>query len=230
VSPSARPPLLRRRFGDPVWDGMLRVTGLLALLGIPAVLWLPPAVGGLIGFLLVTIWCNGPLGIFMPATYEPILMLFGRIYPPLLIAVVGVLGVLFVEYLNYHVYGQVLRHEKLRAARESQVMRRIVALFGRAPFFTIWICSWSPLPYWLVRILGAISRYPVRRYLLATLLGRFPRLWFFASLGVWWDVDAAVLAAIAFASIALAVGVYLLRRDGRAETASGSGGLGPTVG
>jgi len=47
----------------------------------------------------------------------------------------------------------------------------------------VWLCSWSPLPYWSVRILAPLARYSMARYLLATFLARFPRFWFFASLG-----------------------------------------------
>ncbi len=176
MTPSSRALLfLTRRYGNLAWDGVVRGSGVLALLAIPGVLWLPTAFGGLVGFTLVTIWVNGPLGIFLPATYEPILMLFGRVYPPLLVGFVGILGVLYVEYLNYHLYGKLLHLEGFRVVRESRTVRRVVGLFRRAPFFTVWLCSWSPLPYWAVRILAPISRYPTRKYLLATFLGRFPR-------------------------------------------------------
>ncbi len=212
MTPSSRALLfLTRRYGNLAWDGVVRGSGMLALLAIPGVFWLPSAFGGLVGFTLVTIWVNGPLGIFLPATYEPILMLFGRVYPPLLVGFVGILGVLYVEYLNYHLYGKLLHLEGFRVVRESRTVRRVVGLFRRAPFFTVWLCSWSPLPYWAVRILAPISRYPTRKYLLATFLGRFPRLWFFAALGVWWKVDTAVLAAISLGSIVLAGAVYAVK-------------------
>ncbi len=198
--------------GNVSWDGVLRGTGVIALLGIPAVLLLPIEFGGLAGFVLVSIWVNGPLGIFLPATYEPILMLFGRLYPPVLIAFLGILGVLYVEYLNYHLYSRLLHLEAFQVVRQSRAVSRVVRLFDRAPFFTVWLCSWSPLPYWTVRILGPLTRYPIRRYLLATLLGRFPRLWFFAALGTWWKVDLSVLVLISVASIAVAVIVFGWRR------------------
>jgi len=200
------------RHGNLSWDGVVRGTGVLAALAIPGVLLLPAGFGGLVGFVLVTVWVNGPLGIFLPATYEPILMLFGRVYHPLSVSTLGIVGVLYVEYLNYHLYAGLLRLEALRAVRQSRTVRRIVRLFARAPFFTIWLCSWSPLPYWAVRLLGPMVRYPVRRYLTATFLGRFPRLWFFAALGTWWHVDTSVLLLITFGSIAVAAAVYAWRR------------------
>ena len=174
---------LTRSRGNMAWNGVVRGSLVLAIVGIAVIALGSEEAGGLVGFTIVTIWVNGPIGMFLPATYEPILMLFGRAYPPVLVGAVGIAGTLYIEFLNYHLYRRVLRAKRLAALRESIVVRRIVPLFRRAPFFTVWLCSWSPLPYWSVRILGPLAEYPVHRYLLATLLGRFPRLWFFAALG-----------------------------------------------
>ena len=215
--------LFVRRHGNLAWDGVVRGTGVLALLAIPVALLFPPAIGGLVAFVLVTIWVNGPLGIFLPATYEPILMLFGRIYSPLLIGFLGILGTLYIEFLNYYLYKKILSMRALAHTRESRTVRRVVGLFERAPFFTVWLCSWSPFPYWTVRILAPIAEYPVNRYLLATFLGRFPRLWFFAALGLWWKISTQALAAISVASIGLALLVWWInsrRKAGRERDAS----------
>lgn len=215
--------LFVRRYGNLAWDGVVRGSGVLAALAIPLVLLFPGTGGGLTAFVLVTIWVNGPLGMFLPATYEPILMLFGRVYPPIVIASLGMVGTLYIEALNYHLYAKLLHLEAFTPARESGTVRRVVALFKRAPFFTVWLCSWSPLPYWTVRIVAPIAGYPLERYLLATLLGRFPRLWFFAALGLYWRISAKMLLVIALGSIALAVGVWLIKsRRPAAEALSGS--------
>ncbi len=206
-----REALFRRR-GNLTWDGVVRGSGVLAFLAIPVVVFMPAAVGGLVAFVLVTIWVNGPLGIFLPATYEPILIIFGRIYPPLLIAVLGIFGILYVEFLNYHLYGKLLELNAFQPARNSRIVRRVVKWFDRAPFFTVWLCSWSPLPYWAVRILAPLAGYPVRRYLLATFLGRLPRLWFFAALGLYWHVSTRALVIITVLSICAAVLIWLIKR------------------
>lgn len=200
---------LRRR-GTPVWDGILRATGVLGLVAIGLVLWWPP-VAGLVGFLCITIFVNGPLAPLLPATYEPVLMIAGRVYPPLVVALVGIAGTLYVEFLNYHLYRKALYHPRLERARDSRVVRATVALFERAPFFTVWLCSWSPLPYWAVRFLAPLAGYPVRPYLLATFLGRAPRLWFFAALGLYVSVSTRILAGATLAMICIAVTIATLR-------------------
>ena len=218
--------LLKQRHGDAVWDGIVRGTGATALLAIPVV-FLHPGSGPLVAFVLVTIWVNGPIAPFLPAAYEPILMMYGRLYPPLLIGFLGILGTMYVEYLNYRLYSRMVHANALTGLRESRVVRRLGSLFERAPFLTVWLCSWSPLPYWSVRFLSPLTHFPVSRHLLATFLGRFPRLWFFAALGVWWQVDLRWLAGVAVGSTAVAVTVWGMRRKRDCLVAPG---LAPKVG
>jgi hypothetical protein len=70
-------PLLHRRFGNRTWDGILCGTAATALGAIGVILWLPGATT-LVVFVLLTLGCHGPLSPFLPATYEPILLLYGQ--------------------------------------------------------------------------------------------------------------------------------------------------------
>jgi hypothetical protein len=203
--------LFRRRYGNPIWDSVLRLSGFVALLAIPLALYVPRA-SGMVGFFIVTVWVNGPISPILPATFEPILMLMGRLYPAFLVASVAVVGTLYVEYLNYHIHGRVLQISALESTRNSQMVTWVLKLFSRAPFFTVWLFSWSPLPYWTVRFISPLAGYDVRRHLLATFLGRYPRLWFIAWLGVWLSVSLELLFAITAGSILVAVTVYVLKR------------------
>jgi len=196
--------------GDVIWDGVVRSSALLAAAGIALALFAAPAVGGLVGFIVVTMWVNGPVGIFLPATYEPIVMLFGRLYPPLWVALAGVLGSVYVEFLNYHLYARILHAPRLALLRENAVVQRMLPLFQRAPFFTVWLCSWSPLPHWTVRVLAPLGGYSVTRFLCATALGRFPRLWFFAALGALPIPPRVLMGAVAL-GIMVALGLLLGR-------------------
>lgn len=209
-----------RRRGNLLWDGVVRGSGILGLAAIGAVLWFPE-VGPLVGFVLVTIWVNGPIAPLLPATYEPILMLYGRLYPAILVGLLGVAGTIYVEHLNYHLYRRMLKSRMLSRPRGSRWLEWVVRRFNRSPFFTVWLCSWSPLPYWSVRFLSPLAGYPVGKHLWATFLGRFPRLVFFAALGTWWQVEIGWLFWIAAASIALALAMWWYR--GREAPAAATG-------
>ena len=104
----------------------------------------------------------------------------------------------------------------------------VTALFRKRPFFTVWLCSLL-LPYWPVRIVSPLAGYAVRRHLSATLLGRFPRLWFFAALGASLHVDPRVLLGISAAVAGSALTLILFRGTmlaavGRNRVAAGSVG------
>jgi uncharacterized membrane protein YdjX (TVP38/TMEM64 family) len=182
----------------------LRGTALVALLALYPT-WRWPEIAGLVAFACITVFVNGPLAPLLPATYEPILMVTARAYAPLLVALVGIVGTLYVEYLNYHLYRAAVLHPRLDVARESRWVRATVRLFNKSPFFCVWLCSWSPLPYWAVRFLAPLAGYPVRPYLLATFLGRGPRLWFFAALGLVVPIPTSWLVGLTAVMIGLAL-------------------------
>jgi uncharacterized membrane protein YdjX (TVP38/TMEM64 family) len=216
---------LCERHGTAEWDAVLRGTGVVALLALyPTLRW--PWVAGLTGFLCLTLFVSGPISVVVPAAFEPMLMVAGRAYPPLLVALVAVAGNLYMDYINYHVFGAAIRHPRLEKAKNSRVVQSMLRLFQRSPFFAVWLCSWSPIPYWIVSTLAPLSRYSMRKYLFATFLGRAPRVWFFASLGLVIPVATQVL--VTYIACAITVGVALLvwkrraavRRARAAATAS----------
>lgn len=187
---------LRASRGTPAWDGLIRLSGGIGLVGIPLVLLLPGA-GGLVAFALASVWVHGPASPFLPATYEPILILFGRVYPAVLLALIGTAANLVAEYLNYQLFKELLARRALDRWINDPRLLKVVALFNRRPFLTTWCISWSPVPDWTIRILGPLSRYPVRPWLFAMGLGRFPRFWLLAGLGRWIQIDGRLLGWLA---------------------------------
>ncbi len=193
---------LTRPRGTPMWDGIVRGTGAVGGAAIVlSLLWRDAAM--LAAFVLVTVWVHGPLSPFLPAAYEPTLMFFGRLYPPLLIAAVGTAANAYVEFLDYHLLARLGDTRPYRRLRQHPLFDRAVRLFDRRPFFTVWMFAWSPLPFWMVRLLAPAARYPVRRYLAATALGRFPRFWLLAALGAVFMPPTWLLVTVAVGSAAL---------------------------
>lgn len=203
---------LTRDRGNRLWDGVVRGSGLLGLLGIVLV-ELVPETAPLVGFSVFTIWMTGPLSPLFPTGYEPVLMVMSRVYAPVLVAAVGMATQAYVEFFNYHLHRRLLALDAAESLRESSVVRKLQGLFERHPFFTVWFCAWSPIPYWTVRILAPLSGYPLGRYMVATVLGRFPKLLIFAYLGLYWTAPSdALLLVIAGGSMVLGAGVWAYRR------------------
>ena len=127
----------------------------MALLALyPSAHW--PWVAGLTGLLCLTVFVSGPISVLVPAMLEPMLMVAGRAYPPLLVALVAVAGNLYMDYINYHVFGAAIHHPRLEKAKNSRIVQGALMLFQRSPFFAVWLCSWSPIPYWIVSTLAPL--------------------------------------------------------------------------
>src|SRR2546425_10007246 len=67
------------------WDRLLRVSGAGGLAGIFLVSF-APTLGELAVLVSLTLFVNGPYSMFLPPAREPLLLGFGRLYPPLLVA------------------------------------------------------------------------------------------------------------------------------------------------
>ena len=161
---------------------------------------------------LLSLGCHGPLSPFLPATFEPILLLYGQLFPPLLVALIAALASVAAEYPDYYLYRALLRGDTADRIMQSAAARAIAVVFARRPFLAIWICAWSPLPDWAARILAAHARYSVRRYLLAFLAGRIPKFWLLAAVGRYWLPSGPVMWAVVAGSVVFTV--FGLRRKG----------------
>ena len=186
--------------GHQIWDAVVRGSGCLGVLGI-ALTCLIPDCGPLIGLGVFTIWISGPQSPFFPVALEPVLMLFGQLYAPWLVATVTVIAAVYIESINYHVYGRMTSLDVFRPLRESTVVRWSRDLFESHPFLATWLFVVSPLPYWAIRILAPMTRYPMWRYLMANVLARYPKYWFFSSVGLWLTVSNQVLLLVSVAGI-----------------------------
>ena len=177
-------------------------------------------------FILLTLWCHGPLSPFLPAAYEPLLLFYGQLHPPFVVAIIGALASAGAEYLNYHMYRAILGKASVeRRVMSNAASRAVGALFARRPFLAVWICFASPLPDWAARVLASHARYSVRRYLGAVLAGRIPKFWFLAAAGMHWAPSTATIAAIAVGSVVLTLVGVLLRRPAERSRLATSGAI-----
>ncbi len=183
---------------------MVQIAGMVVLAA-ALLIAVVPGTTTLVVFVLLTLWCHGPLSPLLPAAYEPVLLGYGRLFPPLLLAITGAAASTAIECLNYHLYQKLLRVESVDRILVSPPVRRLMRLFFRRPFLTVWLCVLTPLPDWATRILASHSGYSVRRYLTAVMLARVPRFWLLAALGFHLELGAGVVLSVVAASAVLAL-------------------------
>lgn len=158
--------------------------------------FLLPGSAELTVFAWVMFLTSGPFSTFWPSASEPMLLAFGQLYAPFLLALIGVAAIALVEWLNYRVFGAVLLARRLEKVRSARLTRWVMKWFAVLPFTTVVIAALTPIPFWLVRCCAVLAHYPMPRFILATALGRFPRLWLIAAMGSLLPVSTATILTV----------------------------------
>jgi len=115
--------------------------------------------------------------------HEPVLLYFGKFYPPLTVALVDIAGTLLTEALNYSVFKYIIDANFFQKMRHRKTVNKVVALFNRAPFIALFVAGLTPVPFYPFRFLVVMAHYPIWKYLLAVFLSRTPRFYVLALLG-----------------------------------------------
>jgi uncharacterized membrane protein YdjX (TVP38/TMEM64 family) len=188
----------------------LRATGLVALLGVP-VLVLFPNSATLVWLAVLSLPANSALSPLLPTAFEPLIMEAAKWEPVLSVTLVATAAYMYMEYVNWYVYAWVLGWERLAELRSRPSVRWGIRLFGRSPFWMVVVFAFTPLPFFIARALAILYRYPLPRFLLATLVGRAPRFLIYAWFGDALHVPTWILVTVIFGTAAVVIGSRLIR-------------------
>jgi len=134
---------------------------------------------------------------------EPMLFAAARHYPPGLVALAGTSGCVVAILLDYALIGWFVNRRLVRTELEdSRVVRTATRIFDKAPFALIVGSAMLPVPFYPVKILAIASDYPLKRFIAALVVGRFPRFWLLAVIG---DRMQASNSALGSFGVALAL-------------------------
>ena len=187
LQPQAR----RQRWLSIYWRMFALALALCALAGLAIVAFWPDA-AGIFLFGLYAI----PTNSMIPLPHEPGLLYFAKYYDPFWIALAGTLGTAVAAFADYELIGRALRHPRMRSARDSSLFQWAVRMFKVQPFLTTVIFTMTPLPIYVVRVLAPAAGYSIVRYIVALMVGRFPRFYVVALLGYMFPVPTWVLVVI----------------------------------
>jgi membrane protein YqaA with SNARE-associated domain len=143
---------------------------------------------------------------FLIATvpHEPVLLYFGKFYHPLTVALVAIPSTLLTEMLNYSAFKYITDLKIFSKLQEKKAVQKTVQFFNKAPFITLWVAGITPIPFYPLRFLVVLAKYPLPKYILAVFLSRFPRFIIFAYLGYKIQFPDYMLIALFFILIAIA--------------------------
>lgn len=203
--------LTKPRGGDERrWDLVIRSAGIAALLGIPTIIIFPRAIP-LVWLAVLAIPANSPLSPIIPAAFEPLIMEAAKYERAIWVTLVALCTYMYMEYLNWHAYAWVLGRRALKGLREHRWIKRSLKYFAYAPFGTVIFFAFTPMPFWAIRTLAILDGYPIRTFMTATAIGRFPRLFAYAWAGSIFRIPTLVLVGIIFGTAAAVIVYRLLR-------------------
>jgi len=143
--------------------------------------------------------------------HEPVILFYGEHYPALTVAAVAAVSTVLAEGMNYLFFSYVSDSPLFGKMRQKRTVVRIVELFGKAPFIAILVAGFTPVPFFPIRFLVVMGKYPVLKYLLGVFLSRAPRFYILAAAGNIFGIPAWALALL-FVVMILTVNVPLVKR------------------
>jgi len=173
------------------WRNFALALFLCAVAGAAILLFLPAAAG----IFLFGIYAI-PSNSMIPVPHEPGLLYFAKFYHPFWIALAGTLGTAVAAFADYELVARAIRHPRMRNARDSRIFQWAIRWFNVRPFITVVIFSATPLPIYVVRILAPAAKYSITRYILALMVGRFPRFYAVAMLGYIFPIPTWILLVL----------------------------------
>lgn len=119
---------------------------------------------------------------FIPLPTPQWVMVYGERFNPVVITFVGGIGTSIACLTDYPLTAYMLRFKKIAGVKKTKAYQRSVRLFNKAPFISLLIAAFTPIPWEPFRILAAATRYNRLKYALSAFLGRTPRYFLLAKL------------------------------------------------
>ena len=168
-----------------------------------------------LGWLCLLLFADGAtLGIFT----TPLLLHYGHLQPPFLVALLGGLASALGSALQLTVLRWLVGAEKPWMRRFTPTREKLEeARRGHpsASFLALMVARATPLPDAPLKLVAAVLRYPIALYALAVFLGSLPYYFALATVGRLIDIPLWVLWA-GIGVVLIAVCIDRLRRRGRA--------------
>jgi MoaA/NifB/PqqE/SkfB family radical SAM enzyme/membrane protein YqaA with SNARE-associated domain len=129
---------------------------------------------------LYSIPSNSAISIF---PHEPVLIWYGKTVNLWHLTIAATLGTLLSGYLDYKFFAPVLNLAYSAKYKASKTYQRGHYWFYKAPFVSIIVAGFTPIPFFVFKFMVCASKYPLWKYLTAVAIGRFPRYYLLALAG-----------------------------------------------
>lgn len=133
--------------------------------------------------------------------HEPVLIYFGKFANLWLAAAAATAGTVVAGLMDHTVFVPVLNHRSVVSYKNKRLYKRTIDYFLRYPFATLVVAGFTPIPFFPFKFLSFSIHYPLKKYLAALVVARYPRYFLLAWLGAAtnipnWILFVAFLALI----------------------------------
>jgi membrane protein YqaA with SNARE-associated domain len=157
---------------------------------------------------------------FLPLPTAWIILWAARETDPISASLIGVAGTCIANLHDYYIVNFLFGLDRIGRVKDTRFYRGAMRWFSRAPFLTLTVASFVPIPIDVVRILAVSTGYSRLRYTLATFSGRFPRYLLLAWLGYELKLSNRAIFYVFIATVLIGAvkgATKLLRRKGHDE-------------
>lgn len=149
---------------------------------------------------------NSAISVF---PHEPVVIAYGSQGSIWWTAVAASIGTMVAGYLDHSVFTPVMNLKGLAGYKDKAWYQKAARLFTKYPFAVLVVAGFSPVPFFPFKFLSFSVHYPLKKYLPALLIARFPRYLLLAYIGSFFEIPAWAMFAF-FGVVALVYAIKTL--------------------
>jgi len=139
--------------------------------------------------------------------HEPLVVYFGKTYDPINIAAIVMGGTWIAGLLDYYVFVPILSHRFTGFITNTKDYQKSAEWFMKQPFWALVVAGFTPIPFFIFKFIAFSVQYSIFKYMLALLIGRFPRYYLLALIGAVYQIPSSIILTIFIGMVLL----YILR-------------------
>jgi MoaA/NifB/PqqE/SkfB family radical SAM enzyme/membrane protein YqaA with SNARE-associated domain len=125
--------------------------------------------------------------------HEPVLVWYGKTINLWGLSAFATGGTLAAAYLDYRIFASVLNLPYSASYKSTFMFQKAHRWFYKVPFLSLVVAGFSPVPFYPFKFMVYSTKYPLRRYLLAIIVGRFPRYFILGAVGYSFQVPTWII-------------------------------------
>lgn len=127
--------------------------------------------------------------------HDPVIVWYGKTINLWSLSIAASLGTLVASYIDYKFFTPILNLQYATKYKSHQIYKKCYRWFYRIPFISIAVAGFIPIiPFSPFKFMVYSSKYPLFKYIVAVIIGRFPRYLLLALLGYSFQIPNWLIA------------------------------------